>query len=58
MAGNTSTPIFTPPVNSLPKTDPQIEVVDLNKVDWAARTSQQHDIRSPIMGLKHVENGR
>lgn len=54
-------PAFNPPMNSLPsEKDPQIIHVPYDKMDWAARKSQQPGdaVKAPDLGVVHVPNGR
>ncbi|MGE3582795.1 MAG: hypothetical protein AB7J28_15430 [Hyphomonadaceae bacterium] len=52
-------PAFNPPMNSLPsEKDPMIVKVPMEKMDWAARRSQQENIKAGDMGITHVPNGR
>lgn len=53
-----STPLFTPPQNSVPDNDPQIVRVPLKDMDWANRPSQQKAWDKSIGGTKNLPNGR
>lgn len=53
-------PAFNPPMNSLPsENDSQIVKVDMKKVDWGFRKSQQPSDGMAAQGqsINHVRNG-
>jgi hypothetical protein len=59
MAQN-GTPIFTPPMNSLIKEDPQIVRVPLDYTEFGARPSSVNaaDFKSNIFPVRNLPNGQ
>lgn len=51
-------PAFNPPMNRVIDSDPQIIRIPLEKTDWGFRKSQQPDVKSEGMALRHVKNGQ
>lgn len=52
------TPIFNPPQDHITTNDPSIIRIPLEKMDWAARSSQQHSWDKSGKSLKNLPNGR
>lgn len=50
----------TPKYNSMIESDPQIVVIDVNKMDWASRPSMMgkanRDQKADFGSIKHVES--
>ena len=53
-------PIFTPPMNSLPKDDPQIVRVPMNSTDFGARESQlsKVNMKQNPFAVRNLPNGQ
>lgn len=49
--------VFSAPQDHVPDSDPMIERVPLDDMDWAARKSQQHGWAAGPKTIKHVKNG-
>lgn len=56
MADSTS-PAFTPPVNTIKDNDPQIMKVPMDKVDFGFRKSAAPPMQNTGMTLTHIPNG-
>lgn len=50
-------PLFNPPQDRVPDSDPAIVRVPMEKMDWAARSSQQKSWSNDWQTIKHVKNG-
>lgn len=50
--------LFTPPMDALRDSDPQIVKVPLNQMDWASRSSQQKSWDSGWATVKNLKNGQ
>lgn len=55
---NNSSRLFTPPMDGLRDSDPQIVKVPLNSMDFASRSSQQKPWGSTWAGVKNLKNGQ
>jgi len=55
-----SSPIFTPPVNTLPKSDPQIVIVDQVYTEFGARPSAVNsvDMKQNPFRVANLPNGQ
>jgi hypothetical protein len=50
-------PLFNPPQDRVPDSDPAIVRVPLDHMPWSARKSQQHAWDKGDKSIKHVPNG-
>lgn len=58
MADKSGSPAFKPPMDRVTDDDPSIIRIDLTKVEWAFRKSQQPQMDSSATGpVRHVQNG-
>ena len=55
---DSSSPAFTPPVNTVKDNDPQIMRVPLDKVDFGFRQGCAPPMQNGGMTLSHVPNGK
>lgn len=51
-------PLFTPPQDRVPDSDPAIVRVPMDHMPWSARKSQQHAWDKGVGGTKNLPNGR
>lgn len=55
---DSSSPAFTPPVNTVKDNDPQIIRVPTDKVDFGFRQGCAPPMQNGGMALSHVKNGQ
>lgn len=53
-----SSPAFNPPAAQVKDTDPMVEKVPMDRVDWGFRKSQAPAMEKGLPPIQHIPNGR